>query len=93
MFNSKVWEHYYKLPVQSIKDTSLLWFHYQILHKILATNTFLYMIHYADTNMCTFYINYPETLQHLFYECTQVKALCNSVQDWVLTKNLNCCPF
>ena len=40
---------------------------------------FLYMIHYVDTNMCIFCYNYPETLQ-------QVKALRNSVQDWVLIK-------
>ena len=51
MFDSKVWEQYYKLPFQSIKDTSVLWFQYRILRRNLATRTFLYMIHYADTNL------------------------------------------
>ena len=30
--------------------------------EFLATNMFLIMIQYADTNMCTFCNNYPETL-------------------------------
>ena len=51
MFDSKVWEQYYKLPFQNIKDTSVLWFQYRILRRNLATRTFLYMIHYADTNL------------------------------------------
>ena len=53
MFNSKVWEQYYKLPLQSIKDMSLLWFQYCIIHRVLTINTFLYMImiHYDDSNV------------------------------------------
>ena len=87
MFNSKVWDQYYKLPFQSIKDTSLLWFQYQIWHRMLATNTFLFMIHYADTNICTFCNNYAETTFILWIHTGQGSILCKTGfwnKNWIV---------
>ena len=45
----------------------------RLIHRIVATNTFLYKIHYAKSNTCTFCSTEPETLSYLFYDCQIVK--------------------
>jgi hypothetical protein len=85
-FNSKEWEKYYIVPFICVKDTTLIWFQYRIIHQILTTNTFLYKIKYIETNECTFCKNSPETLAHLFYNCNKVKDMWHAVANWVLNK-------
>ena len=81
-----IWEKYYILPFKYLKDTTIIWFQYRLIHRILATNTFLHMIHYIDSNKCTFCTNEPETLQHLFYDCNVVRKLWESVEKWISEK-------
>ena len=47
-------ETFYCLPLKCVKDITLLWFQYRLLHRILAANTFLHMIHYVDSSKCSF---------------------------------------
>jgi hypothetical protein len=44
------------------------------------------MIHYIDSNACSFCNNYPETIQHLFFNCDKVIHLWNEVKSWILCK-------
>lgn len=55
-------------------DIQLRWFNYRIVHRILATNTFLCKIGTTNTNLCSFCKIYPETLCHLFWECEYVEG-------------------
>ena len=77
---------FYTIPFHSVKDASLVWFQYRILHRILATNKFLHMIHYIDSDICSFCNTYPETLQHLFFKCDNVYNLWKEVKSWILSK-------
>ena len=81
-----IWGKYNILPFKCLKDTTILWFQYRPIHPILATNTFLHMIHYTDSNKCTFCTNEPETLQHFFYDCNVVRKLWESVEKWIYEK-------
>ena len=56
-------------------DVQLRWFHYRIIHRILATNTLLYKIGIEDSDLCTFCKCNAETLSHLFWECYYVPIL------------------
>lgn len=82
------WRNYYILPFKITKNTTSQWFQYRILHRILATNSFLYKINYVDSDKCTFCNNEVETLEHLFYDCYKVYELWESIQRWIFnTKN------
>ena len=85
LYDTQEWEMFYTIPFHSVKDTSLAWFQYTILHRIVATNKFLHMIHYVDSNVCTFCDNFPETI-HLFFKCDKVHNLWKEVNSWILCK-------
>ena len=86
LYDTREWEMFYTIPFHSVKDASLVWFQYRILHRILATNKFLHMIHYIDSDICSFCNTYPETLQHLFFKCDNVYNLWKEVKSWILSK-------
>ena len=41
IFYHRTWTNYYLIPFKCVKDTTLIWFQYRLLHRILGTNTFL----------------------------------------------------
>ena len=55
MFTSSEWVKCYSLPFCSLKDPTLSWFQYQILHRIMPTNTFLHKIKLIDSNICNLF--------------------------------------
>jgi len=67
------WKKYYNLPYIATIESKLRSFQYHILKRSLITNTFLYMCHITDSNLCEFCKSEPETLEHLFFDCTVVK--------------------
>ena len=62
IFDHHMWTKYYLIHFKYTKDTTLLWFKYRLINKILGTNTFLHMINCIDLKKNTFYNNFPETL-------------------------------
>ena len=67
------WNTYYNLPYMATIESKLRSFQYHILKRSLITNTFLYMCNIIDSNLCEFCKSEPETLEHLFFDCTVVK--------------------
>ena len=45
-------------------------FQFKVLNSILYTNSKLYKIGYSQHDLCTFCKSYPETLNHLLYNCS-----------------------
>jgi hypothetical protein len=86
IYEAKQWEQYYLIPFKCVKDSTLCWFQYRILHRILTTNTFLHMIHYIDSDACSFCNIFPETIQHLFFECNMIYHLWEAIENWILGK-------
>ena len=78
---------YNSIPFKCL-NTTLAWVQYILIHRIIATNTFLYKIHYVKANTCTFCSTEPETLSHLFYDCQIVKKnLWEEVQIWIIVES------
>ena len=80
------WKYYLKIPYKITKDSRLHWFQVRILHRILTTNKFMFMINRRDNNVCTFCKLEPETIVHLFWECPQAIDLWTNIFQWL---NLN----
>ena len=66
-------EKVYNLPYMITKDCNLRWFQHKLVHRILASNTYLYKIGLKEIDFCSFCKTNPEILEHLFYECDHVK--------------------
>jgi hypothetical protein len=67
------WKHSYMLPFQTYIDTNLIYFQYIILHRILTTNRFLFIVMIADNDLCSFCNNASESIVHLFVQCQFVE--------------------
>ena len=61
------WKNIHFHCTKHTKNTKLCWFQYRIIHRILGTNTFLYIIKLKDCNLCTFRKEEPETIDHLLW--------------------------
>lgn len=77
------WSVIYNIPLKSCSNTKLHWFQYRILHRILATNDFLHKIKIKTDSSCTFCKNYPETLEHLFWNCGIISEFWEKIETWI----------
>jgi hypothetical protein len=64
------WKHSYMLPFQTSIDTNLRYLQYRILHRILTTNRFLFIVKIADNDLCSFCNN---AIVHLCVQCEFVE--------------------
>ena len=56
------------------------------MHRILATNKFLFKLNIAQSEMCTFCHSHPETILHLFLDCEYVENLWKRLEQWIFEK-------
>ena len=68
----------------SVSSVKLKWFQYRIVHRLLGTNYFLHKIGVRDDAYCSFCKRYPETIYHIFIECTIVKQFWRQVKNWLI---------
>ena len=69
------------IPDSCTNDNKLKDFQFKILHRYLPTNSLLYIMKRIDSAKCTFCGLYRETIQHLFYDCLNVKSLLFRMQE------------
>ena len=76
--------HEFKLIVNRIyfatNYTKYRSFQYRILMRAIVTNKHLQRYSIKQSNVCTFCESKPETIEHLFWECTIVKKFWNEVR-------------
>jgi hypothetical protein len=83
-FQSTMSERMYLLPHKCVKNYKLTDFQFQILHRFLPTNDLLNKMGKINSASCTFCSLYPETLTHIFYDCTCVKTI------WMYVESVLC---
>lgn len=69
------WNYFYSLPFSYTKNNKIISFQYKILHRILATNSFLFKCRLKETELCSFCQETKETIVHLFWDCMIIKNL------------------
>ena len=76
------WGDIYVRSQLCTKNTTLLWFQYKLLHRILTTNT--YVSKFTDSSpLCTFCGSNRETLLHLFVECEHIREVWFNMQEMI----------
>ena len=77
-----LWWKKVNTAVKGPMEVHLRWFQYRIIHRILGTNTFLHKVGIAESPLCTFCGQMPETILHLFWDCSVVSRLVEEAQEW-----------
>ena len=65
-------EVFFKLKKTTI-DTKIRWTQYRVLQNILTTNKMVAKYNLDQKENCTFCDRYPESIEHLFWNCGLVK--------------------
>ena len=71
------WHTHFRLIKQTCRNTYLMTF--QFLHHIILTNTYLFKVKIKDNERCSFCKNEPESLEHLFFDCSIAKDFWNNL--------------
>ena len=92
------WKTVYRTPFLCTKITKIIVFQFKLLHRRLATNSFLTKINLKDNEQCTFCQNDKETLIHLFWTCEISTLFWEGFKQWAinrgeLSNNTNLSPY
>ena len=80
------WKTVYRTPFLCTKITKLIIFQFKLLHRRLATNSFLTKIGLKDNEQCTFCQNDKETLLHLFWTCNVSTSFWHGFKQWEINR-------
>ena len=78
----KWWQKHYNIPFTVTNDTKLQWLQFRIIHRIIATNSYLFNIKYVESDVCTFCHYEKETITHLFWDCIYINPLWGEFAAW-----------
>ena len=78
------WKAVYRTPFLCTKITKLIVFQFKLLHRRLATNTFLTKVNLRDNEQCTFCKSEKETLIHLFWTCDISNRFWQGLKQWII---------
>ena len=78
------WKHYHSSAFRCTKNTKLQAFQFKILHHILATQKMLKLYKISETDSCTFCGNSVETIEHLLFNCPQVRTVWDDLATWFM---------
>ena len=92
-FDEADWNKIFELPFKITQESKFHWLQFQILHRIIPTNYYLFKLKLIDSPACTFCLTDLETIDHLFVECFKVKDLWCRIEEWVLDKFEMHCSF
>ena len=76
----------YRTPFLCTKISKLIAFQFKLLHRRLATNTFLTKINIKDNEQCTFCQKEKETLIHLFWTCSETNLFWQDFKQWLTNR-------
>ena len=86
-FNSNLtmedWLSSFELAFQCTKFIDLQYFHFRMLHQILANNEALYKWKLTDSDLCSFCNEEIETIYHTYLECEVVKCFWKALEKYL----------
>lgn len=91
----KTWENRLNIDIEQVKvfttikratvDAKLRWFQFRILHNILTTNKSVAKYNREQEEHCTFCKRYPESIEHLLWNCQYSFSLWNCLSNKINT--------
>ena len=78
------WKKIYENNYFSIIETKLRSFQIRLNLRSVVTNVQLAGFDIIDSEMCTFCLQHPETINHLFLDCKIVEKFWKNIEDWIL---------
>ena len=64
-------------------EIRLRWFNIRILHRIIATNKYLFRCRIKNSPLCSLIQNEIETVEHLVFNCDRIKDIWSQVESWI----------
>ena len=83
------WNRIFMLPKTCNQDTWMQMFQYKILHRILATNSKLFLYKIFESPLCSFCNSENESILHLFCECDITTGIWQDIIDWLNSQGFN----
>lgn len=80
------WNSIFELPFKTSKESKFQWLQFQILHRILPTNEYLFKLNIIDPPTCSFCNEDIETIEHLFVDCFHVKEIWLYFEEWLRSR-------
>lgn len=87
------WKQIFVKAGKTTSDVNLKWFQFRLLHRIISTQRYLFLIKIADSAMCTFCASEEETITHLFWNCPFVQRFWADVLQWIYEECQHCLNF
>ena len=81
--NEVEWSEVHKNNFRCTLDTQLRSFYFKIFHNAIALNAFLHKIGRSDSPLCYFCKKLPETLKHIFCDCTVVTPMWEKLRECI----------
>ena len=78
------WTAVYLSPFKCTKLTKLIMFHFKLLHRRPATNSFFKKIGIKETDLCTFCKSEVESLIHLFCNSRVISQFWQGFRQWMI---------
>ena len=72
------WETTYRLPF-----LCTIVFQFMFLHRLIATNEFLFKIGLKQADSCSFCGEFTETPAHLFWYCSYTQKFLKAIYQWI----------
>ena len=86
LFTMQEWSKIFELPFKITKESKLQWLQFQILHRIVPTNLYLFKLKIKESPACSFCKTDIESNKHVCVECNLVKDLWSDIEEWFLCK-------
>ncbi|KAH3746366.1 hypothetical protein DPMN_180773 [Dreissena polymorpha] len=77
------------MPYKATVESTLRNFQYKYIHRIIATNKYLFKCKLSNSNLCDFCSENIETIEHLFWECKHIQPIWNQLISFLEQQQLN----
>ncbi|KAH3717806.1 hypothetical protein DPMN_060602 [Dreissena polymorpha] len=77
------------MPYKATIESTLRNFQYKYIHRIIATNKYLFKCKLSNSNLCDFCSENIETIEHLFWECKHIQPIWNQLVSFLEQQQLN----
>ncbi|KAH3811392.1 hypothetical protein DPMN_139802 [Dreissena polymorpha] len=77
------------MPYKATIESTLRNFQYKYIHRIIATNKYLFKCKLSNSSLSDFCSENIETIEHLFWECKHIQPIWNQLTSFLEQQQLN----